>query len=112
MLDDKYCDYGNLCLLKLLGFTARELAEIGNTESPDSNDTDSLKEYRDSLDKRTYQLNGASIKLTKEIGRIWNPNPDRPEAERLRISADGQYLKVVVEDECNVYVNMYCFYMH
>lgn len=106
LLDDEYYDYGNLCLLKLLGFTARELAEIGNTESPDSNDADSLKNYRDTLDKRTYQLNGASIKLTKEIGRIWNPNPDRPEAERLRISADGQYLKVVVEDELGVEIEL------
>lgn len=106
LLDDEYYDYGNLCLLKLLGFTARELSEIGNTESPDSNDADSLKEYRDTLDKRTYQLNGASIKLTKEIGRIWNPNPDRPEAERLRISADGQYLKVVVEDELGVEIEL------
>ena len=106
LLDDEYYDYGNLCLLKLLGFTARELAEIGNTESPDSNDADSIKEYRDTLDKRTYQLNGASIKLTKEIGRIWNPNPDRPEAERLRITADGQYLKVVVEDELGVEIEL------
>jgi len=106
LLDDEYYDYGNLCLLKLLGFTARELADIGNTESPDSNDADSLKNYRDTLDKRTYQLNGASIKLTKEIGRIWNPNPDRPEAERLRISADGQYLKVVVEDELGVEIEL------
>ncbi len=106
LLDDEYYDYGNLCLLKLLGFTARELAIIGNTESPDSNDADSLKDYRDALDKRTYQLNGASIKLTKEIGKIWNPNPDRPEAERLRISADGQYLKVVVEDELGVEIEL------
>lgn len=106
LLEDEYYDYGNLCLLKLLGFTARELSEIGNTESPDSDDADALKEYRDTLDNRTYQLNAASIKLTTEIKSIWNPNPDRPEAERLRISADGQYLKVVVEDELGVEIEL------
>ena len=106
LLDDEYYDYGNICLLKLLGFTARELSDIGNTESPESDDADALKEYRDTLDNRTYQLNGASIKLTEEIKTIWNPNPDRPEAERLRISADGQYLKVVVEDELGVEIEL------
>lgn len=106
LLEDEYYDYGNLCLLKLLGFTARELSEIGNTESPDKDDADELKEYRDTLDNRTYQLNAASIKLTNEIKSIWNPNPNRPEAERLRISADGQYLKVVVEDELGVEIEL------
>lgn len=106
LLEDEYYDYGNLCLLKLLGFTARELSEIGNTESPNSDDTEALKKYRDTLDNRTYQLNAASIKLTNEIKSIWNPNPDRPEAERLRISADGQYLKVVVEDELGVEIEL------
>lgn len=104
--DDKFYDYGNICLLKLLGFTARNLAEIGNTHSPNKNDADALKVYRDTLDKRTYQLNSASIKLTKEIKKIWNPNPDRPEAEKIRISADGQYLKVAVEDEIGVEIEL------
>ncbi|MCE7057965.1 ATP-binding protein [Algoriphagus sp. AGSA1] len=106
LLEDEYYDYGNLCLLKLLGFTAKELSEIGNTESPNSNDAEALKEYRDTLDNRTYQLNAASIKLTTEIRGIWNPNPERPEAERLRISADGQYLKVIVEDELGVEIEL------
>lgn len=104
--DDKFYDYGNICLLKLLGFTARDLANIGNTSSPDKNDIDALKKYRDTLDNRTYQLNAASIKLTKEIRSIWNPNPNRPEAEKIRISADGQYLKVVVEDEIGVEIEL------
>ncbi len=106
LLEDEYYDYGNLCLLKLLGFTASELSKIGHTESPDNNDADALKAYRDKLDTRSYQLNAASIKLTNEIKRIWNPNPNRPEAERLRISADGQYLKVVVEDELGVEIEL------
>ncbi|SNR57866.1 AAA ATPase domain-containing protein [Lutibacter agarilyticus] len=104
--DDKFYDYGNLCLLKFLGFKVRELADIGNTTSPDKNDIDELKEYRDTLDNRTYQLNAASIKLTKEIKNIWNPNPNRPEAEKIRITADGQYLKVVVEDEIGVEIEL------
>lgn len=104
--DDKFYDYGNICLLKLLGFEARDLANIGNTVSPDKNDLDALKLYRDTLDKRTYQLNAASIKLSKEIKNIWNPNPNRPEAEKIRISADGQYLKVAVEDEIGVEIEL------
>jgi hypothetical protein len=104
--DDKFYDYGNICLLKLLGFTARDLANVGNTSSPDKNDIDALKKYRDTLDNRTYQLNAASIRLTKEIKSIWNPNPNRPEAEKIRISADGQYLKVVVEDEIGVEIEL------
>lgn len=104
--DDTYYDYGNLCLLKLLGFSARQLSDIGKTPSPDRDDHDALKEYRDTLDKRSYQLDAASIRLTKEIKQIWNPNPNRPEAERLSISADGQYLKVVVEDDIGVKIEL------
>lgn len=104
--DDKYYDYGNLCLLKLLGFDARELSDIGNTQSPSKSDPEALKEYKDKLDSRTYQLNAASIRLTKEIKNIWNPNPNRPEAEKIRISADGQYLKVTVEDELGVEIEL------
>lgn len=104
--DDKHYDYGNLCLLKMLGFSPRELSDIGNTPNPDRNDPDALKEYRDTLDKRSYQLDAASIKLTKEIKNIWNPNPNRPEAEKLNISADGQYLKVVVEDDIGVKIEL------
>jgi len=104
--DDKFYDYGNLCLLKLLGFTARELANIGKTPSPNSNDINAIEKYRDTLDNRSYQLNAASVRLTKEIINIWNPNPNRPEAEKIRITADGQYLKVVVEDEVGVEIEL------
>jgi predicted ATP-dependent endonuclease of OLD family len=104
--DDKYYDYGNLCLLKLLGFSPRELSEIGKTPSPNKDDFEALKKYRDTLDKRSYQLDAASIRLTKEIKAIWNPNPNRPEAEKINISADGQYLKVVVEDDIGVKIEL------
>ncbi len=106
LLDDKYYDYGNLCLLKLLGFTPRELAILGSTPSPNINDTEALKNYRDKLDSRTYQLNAASVRLTKEIRTVWMPNPDRPEADKLKVTADGQYLKVVVEDDLGVDIEL------
>lgn len=106
LLDDEYYDYGNLCLLKLLGFTPKELSDLGKTESPDINDAEALKKYKDALDTRSYRLNAASVRLTNEIRNVWNPNPDRQEAERLRVVADGQYLKVVVEDELGVDIEL------
>lgn len=106
VLDDAQYDYGNLCLLKLLGFTAKELADIGNTPQPKAGDAAALKTYKDRLDSRSYQLNAASVKLTQEIVSVWMPNPDRAEADRLRIQADGQYLKVVVEDELGVEIEL------
>lgn len=106
ILDDEYYDYGNLCLLKLLGFTPRQLADIGNTPSPNRNDPDALKAYRDKLDSRSYQLNAASVRLTEEIRKVWMPNPDRPEADKLKVTADAQYLKVVVEDDIGVDIEL------
>ena len=106
VLDDKLYDYGNLCLLKLLGFTAKELAELGNAKKPDSGDAAALKAYQDRLDKRDYQLNAASIQLTSEIVSVWNPDPARAEASKLKVKADGQYLKVVVEDELGVEIEL------
>jgi hypothetical protein len=106
VLDDKQYDYGNLCLLKLLGFTAQELADLGNAPKPAAGNAAALKSYQDKLDKRDYQLNAASVHLTAEIVSVWNPNPDRPEASKLKIKADGQYLKVVVEDELGVEIEL------
>lgn len=106
LLDDDAYDYGNLCLLKLLGFTARQLSDLGNTRSPNISDTKALKEYRDKLDERSYMLNAASVRLTNEIRTVWMPNPDRPEADKLKVTADGQYLKVVVEDDLGVDIEL------
>lgn len=106
ILDDKYYDYGNLCLLKLLGFEPRKLADIGNLSSPQLNDSDALKKYRDKLDARSYQLNAASVKLTNEIRKVWRPDPDRFEANKLKVTADAQYLKVVVEDDIGVDIEL------
>lgn len=106
LLDDEYYDYGNLCLLKLLGFTARQLADLGNTVSPSSTDKIALKDYKDKLDSRSYQLNAASVRLSREIRTVWMPNPERPEADKLKVTADGQYLKVVVEDDLGVDIEL------
>ncbi len=106
MLDDDQYDYGNQCLLKLLGFTARELSELGQAVEPNPSNGDALQAYKDQLDKRSYQLNAASVRLTGEIRSVWNPNPKRAEADRLRVQADAQYLKVVVEDDLGVEIEL------
>lgn len=106
ILDDSQYDYGNLCLLKLLGFTPRELSDLGKAAAPNPGDTGAMKTYRDQLDRRTYQLNAASVRLTEEIRKVWVPDTARAEADRLRIIADGQYLKVVVEDDLGVEIEL------
>ena len=106
VLDDDQYDYGNECLLKLLGFTVRELSELGRAPEPSPGDSHALKSYRDQLDMRTFQLNSASVKLTEEIRSVWRPDPKRLEADRLRVQADGQYLKVVIEDDLGVEIEL------
>ena len=106
VLDDERYDYGNECLLRLLGFTARELSDLGKAAEPQADDVDGLRTYRDQLDRRAYQLNAASVRLTNEIRNVWVPDLKKAEADRLRVSADQQYLKVVVEDELGVEVEL------
>lgn len=106
LLDDDQYDYGNECLLRLLGFTARELSTLGRVAEPAATDPNALKAYKDQLDSRRYQLNAASVKLTEEIRSVWNPIAERAEADQLSITADGQYLKVVVVDEHGVEIEL------
>lgn len=106
MLDDEQYDYGNICLLKFLGFTPKELADAGDTSKFDLNKPDQYEQYRAQLDKRDYQLNAATIRLTNAICEIWNPKKDGRDANKLRIKVDGQYLKVVVEDDLGVEVEL------
>lgn len=106
LLDDDAYDYGNMCLLKLLGFTARELSTLANTERPAAGDTAGVKNYQAKLDDRHYQLNAASVRLTDEIRTIWAPDESRGEAAKVRIIPDGQYLKLVVEDSIGVEVEL------
>ena len=105
LLDDDRYDYGNLCLLKLLGFTARELADLGDAPDP-GDDQEAFESYRSQLEERSIKLNAASVRLTGEIRSIWNPDPSRPEADTVLIQADGQYLKVVIQDELGVQIEV------
>jgi len=52
LLEDEFYDYGNLCLMKLLGFTPRELSDLGKAKEPRAADGDALQAYRDQLDER------------------------------------------------------------
>lgn len=104
-LDDDAYDYGNNCLLKLLGFSAQELSDLGRTSEPSYNSTD-IDNFREKLDQRSYELNAASVELTQQIIKVWNPDDNKAEASRLRLTADGQYLKVVVEDNIGVEVEL------
>src|SRR5262249_51132952 len=106
LLDDKQYDYGNLCLLKFLGFTPRELANLVNLAEPAATDAAALQGYKDQLDERSYQLNAASVRLTKAIREVWVPDQKKAEADKLQISADRQYLKVAVEDDLGVLVEL------
>lgn len=105
LLDDDRYDYGNLCLLKLLGFNARDLANLGDASDP-GNDQEAFDRYRRQLDERGITLNAASVRLTDEIRSIWKPGRTRAAADTIRIQADGQYLKVVVEDELGVEIEI------
>ena len=105
-LDDERYDYGNVCLLKLLGFDASELSEMGASVDPDANDPEALEAFREKLDERQYQLNAAEVSLTREIRSVWKPDESKGEAAKLRLRADGQYLKVTVEDDLGVEVEL------
>ncbi len=105
-LDDELYDYGNVCLLKLLGFDAEELSEMGASVDPDANDPEALEAFREKLDERQYQLNAAEVSLTREIRSVWKPDESKGEAAKLRLRADGQYLKVTVEDDLGVEVEL------
>lgn len=106
LLDDTSYDYGNVCLLRLLGFTPRELSDLAAGGPPDVGSPDAVKQYQQRLDERQYQLNAASVRLTNEIIQIWAPDTSRGEAARVRINSDGQYLKLVVEDSMGVEVEL------
>ena len=105
LLDDDHYDYGNLCLLKLLGFEARELADLGNAGDP-GNDQEAFNLYRNQLDERRFKLNAASVRLTDDIRLIWNPDRSGEQMDAVLIQADGQYLNVVVEDELGVHIGI------
>ena len=106
-------NFGNSCLLQLLGFSARELSNLGNVSEPGVNDVEGLQRLKDQLDDRSYRLNAASIELTDKISEVWEPSDIQasdgavPDSDyTVRIVADQQYLKVVVEDSLGVNVEL------
>lgn len=105
-LDQDPYDRGNHCLLKLLGFDARELSRMGQVSEPSPGNEQETRKYQNQLDRRAYLLKDASTKLTASINEVWKPNPTHSEYDRLRITADQQYLKVVVEDDLEAEVEL------
>lgn len=102
--NDPY-NFGNYCLLKLLHFTARELSDLGSAAEPPANDTEAFEEYRKKLDERSVVLSAASLRLTEEIKKVWQPDDREGGSDyTIRITADQQYLKVGVEDSLGVEV--------
>lgn len=101
-------DFGNLCLLRIVGLTAAELAELADgapNESSYPNRPEqyeaALKAYQEKLDDRGHRLNAASVNLTQQIREVWGN-----EQVTLRFNADGHYLKVSVEDDLGVEVEL------
>ncbi len=105
-LDEDRFDYGNVCLLKLLGFDASQLSAMGQVSDPNADDAEALEGFREKLDERQYQLNAAEVRLTREIRSVWKPDASKGEDAKLRLRADGQYLKVTVEDDLGVEVEL------
>jgi hypothetical protein len=110
-MDEEY-DFGNLCLLDLLGFTADELARMDSEPAPslppNQQDHNAMAAYRqaeaawqEQRDARQYKLNAASVLLTSLISDVWGD-----ETLQLRLVVDGQYLKVVVVDDIGVEVEL------
>lgn len=110
-IDDEY-DFGNLCLLKLLGFTAQQLSDLAkgepvkphdyeiNSASREAHDL-AVTAHNRNLDDRQYRLNAASVQLTADLRKVWGDD-----ALQLRLIADGQYLKVMVVDDIGVEVEL------
>lgn len=105
-------DFGNLQLLKFLGFTARELSDMDSKqpEKPHNYDSDAnaqrqydedLKKHERAITERKKALHAAGARLTQEIRKVWND-----QSLSLRLEVDGQYLQTLVEDELGVPVEL------
>lgn len=105
-LDDAQYDYGNLCLLRLLGFDVAELSKLGDVANQDPDNAAKLDVFRQKLDERRYALNAAEVRLSEGIREVWRPDQSKGEAANLRIEADGQYLVVSVMDDVGVAVEL------
>lgn len=108
-VDEGY-DFGNLCLLRVVGLTASELSELADGQPLEnqsqylgrSGDYEkALHAYQEKLDDRQNRLNAASVSLTQQIRKVWGD-----EQVHLRFVADGHYLKVNVVDDLGVEVEL------
>ncbi|HLX89141.1 MAG TPA: AAA family ATPase [Acidimicrobiales bacterium] len=107
-------NFGNFCLLSLLRFSARQLSDLGKAQEPAFGDTEGFERYRAQLDERDAALAAASLYLTNHIRAVWQPSDEAAEVGRrskrtdyaIRITADQQYLKVVVEDSLGVQIEL------
>ncbi|MFD4723389.1 AAA family ATPase [Streptomyces sp. NPDC058423] len=110
-VDQEY-DFGNLCLLDLLGFTAAELSQMDSQPAPqlpqNRQDQNAMAAYQEAEktwqaqhDARQYKLNAASVLITQLISNVWGDDN-----LQLRLVVDGQYLKVVVVDDLGVEVEL------
>ncbi|MEU0596588.1 AAA family ATPase [Streptomyces ardesiacus] len=110
-VDQEY-DFGNLCLLDLLGFTAAELSQMDSQPAPqlpqNRQDQNQMAAYQEAEkawqaqhDARQYKLNAASVLITQLISNVWGDDN-----LQLRLVVDGQYLKVVVVDDLGVEVEL------
>ncbi|HMK62662.1 MAG TPA: AAA family ATPase, partial [Acidimicrobiales bacterium] len=106
--NDEYY-FGNLCLLRMLNFSARELSDLGKASEPAAGDLEAFERYRRQLDERDAALNAASLQLTTNIKSVWDPAADDevgPGRYAIRVTADQQYLKVTVEDSLGVQIEL------
>jgi hypothetical protein len=104
-------NFGNVCLLRLLNFSARELSDMGRAQEPDLGDTEGFERYRAQLDEREAALGTASLKLTNHLRDVWHSSDESSYNETrdrfiLRVTANQQYLKVVVEDSQGVQIEL------
>lgn len=107
-IDAEY-DFGNLCLLSFLGFTAAELSELAkNPPSTDPENGESVEDhkgrvaaYQARLDERQVRLNAAEAELTRSIRSVWGDDE-----VNLRLMVDGDYLKVVAVDDLGVSIDL------
>lgn len=101
-------DFGNLCLLKVVGLTAKELADLADGQPEEAHYRnnpqgyrEAVKTYQEKLDDRQNRLNAASVSLTQQIRKVWGDDQ-----VQLRFVADGHYLKVTVVDDLGVEVEL------
>lgn len=101
LLDDDRYDYGNLCLLQLLGIDLKQLAKQGQEADIDDDTPEGIDEYARALEQRMHKLNAASVQLTEQIRHLWQDDD-----LELVIKADGQLLTVLVRDELGVEIEL------